>query len=100
MTPGSNCRSGCKERNHRTYGECLRSARVRTTFAATPNNSWDSELELYSKARAEGIQPDSTSTQATMEAIAFSDKHGTAYDAGDTISTMARAGILPEGAVT
>jgi hypothetical protein len=66
----------------------------------TPKNSWDSELNLYAKARQEGIQPAGTNARATMEAIAFSDKHGTAYDAGDTVGTMARAGILPDGAVT
>lgn len=93
---GENCRSGCRERNHRSYAECLRSANVKVNMqvTVTKRNSWDNELETYRSAREQGIQPDSTSLRATEEAIAFSDKHGVAYDAGDKVATLAKAGLL------
>lgn len=97
MSPsGSNCRSGCRERNHRSYAECLRAANVGVNMevSVTRRNRWDTEIEKYAKARAEGIQPEATNLRAIEEAVAFSDKHGVAYDGGDKMGTLQRAGML------
>jgi hypothetical protein len=43
------------------------------------NKKWDSELDLYRKARAQGIQPEGTSTAQIQKAMDVSDKTGHAY---------------------
>lgn len=88
---GDQCRTGCRTRDHRTYGECLRDANPRVTLAATPNNSWDRDIEKYRSIRQEGIQPDTTNPKDVEVAKAFSDKTGVAYDAGDKTTTFLKA---------
>lgn len=43
------------------------------------NKKWNKELDLYRTARAQGIQPDGTSTAKIRKAIDVSDKTGHAY---------------------
>lgn len=78
---GDRCRTGCRTRDHESYAECLRDGTPRVTFQATPNNSWDKELETYRAARVQGIQPDSTRTADIQKAVEASDRTGTAYGA-------------------
>lgn len=40
---------------------------------------WDNEMNLYAKARSQGIQPDGTSTKKIQKALDASDKVGVAY---------------------
>ena len=86
MPLGDNCRSGCKEKNHESYVECLKASNLQiNTGDAGRSESmtakkWDGELEAYRKARAEGIQPSGTTMKAINEAKAASDKLGTAYN--------------------
>ena len=42
---------------------------------------WDAELNAYSVARKQGIQPAGTSMRAVQDAIDKSDKAGKAFDA-------------------
>ena len=79
---GDNCRSGCRTRNHSSYGECLRDANPVVNLKATPNNSWDRELETYRDARSQGIQPATTRLADVHQALDVSDKTGVAFDAG------------------
>lgn len=44
-----------------------------------PSKKWDSELELYRTARAQGIQPDGTSRAKIEKAIDISNQTGYAY---------------------
>jgi len=76
---GENCRSGCRTRDHDTYGQCLRDASPRVTLAATPHNAWDRELNFYKSAREQGIQPSSTKTADIQKALDISDSTGVAY---------------------
>lgn len=46
---------------------------------ATAQKSWDSELDLYASARAQGIQPDATNRRQTQQAIDWSQRTGKAY---------------------
>jgi uncharacterized protein YdaU (DUF1376 family) len=43
------------------------------------NKKWDNELKLYREARAQGIQPEGTSTDKIRKAMDVSDKTGHAY---------------------
>jgi len=88
MALGDNCRSGCTEKNHKTYIECLRASNLQINTgdagrAESPLTAkkWDNELEAYRNARAEGIQPAGTTMKAINEAKAASDKLGAAYNA-------------------
>jgi hypothetical protein len=40
------------------------------------NKKWDNELSLYREARAQGIQPEGTSTAKIRKAMDVSDKTG------------------------
>lgn len=80
------CRSGCKTKDHESWGECLRAAEVRTYhvavskgFDATAQKKWDAELEGFRKATKEGIKPDGTKWKKIDEARRLSDKVGAAY---------------------
>jgi hypothetical protein len=53
-------------------------ANSRLTMSA---KKWDKELALYRTARAQGIQPDGTSTAKIRKAIDVSNKTGIAYGA-------------------
>jgi hypothetical protein len=43
------------------------------------NKKWNNELSLYREARAQGIQPEGTSTAKIRKAMDVSDKTGHAY---------------------
>jgi hypothetical protein len=43
------------------------------------NKKWNNELSLYREARAQGIQPEGTSTAQIRKAMDVSDKTGHAY---------------------
>ncbi|MFK4187279.1 hypothetical protein ACI2L4_25200 [Streptomyces sparsogenes] len=45
----------------------------------TAQKRWDHELDLYRKARKEGIQPDGTTLNKVTEAMRLSDAAGAAY---------------------
>ena len=53
-------------------------ANSRLTMSA---KKWDKELALYRSARAQGIQPEGTSTAKIRKAIDVSNKTGIAYGA-------------------
>ena len=53
-------------------------ANSRLTMSA---KKWDKELALYRTARAQGIQPEGTSTAKIRKAIDISNKTGIAYGA-------------------
>lgn len=83
------CASSCKTQDHRSYGECLRSKNLgvtalestNPTFSRARQKAWDSELDLYESARAQGIQPDTTQRKDIEAAIEFSNMTGKAYNA-------------------
>jgi uncharacterized protein YdaU (DUF1376 family) len=43
------------------------------------NKKWDNELKLYRDARAQGMQPEGTSTAKIRKAMDVSDKTGHAF---------------------
>lgn len=83
------CASSCKTRDHRTYGECLRSQSLAVTglestspsFTREAQRKWDSELDAYAAARKQGIQPASTQRKHIDAAVEVSNQLGVAFDA-------------------
>ena len=82
------CRSGCPTQDHATWGDCLRASNIQMSAgdasskmidAGWTNKKWNKELDLYRQARAQGIQPDGTSTAQIQKAIDVSNKTGHAY---------------------
>ena len=51
-------------------------------FDASREKAWQKELSYYKSARAQGIQPEGTSTAQIRRAVEASNKVGKAYDAG------------------
>lgn len=89
------CRTGCPTQDHSTWGECARSANIRTVWVQhTKGLTLDRErahareLESYRQARAQGIQPKSTKTADIERAVRVSDKYGRAYDAAQPLSVV------------
>lgn len=79
------CRSGCPTKDHKSWGECARQARLNVGYCgqgggdATAQKAWDSELALYRRVRAQGIQPESTNAKHIREAVEASQAAGAAY---------------------
>lgn len=80
--PGEKCRTGCRERTHMSYGECLRAGSVQVAPMWTNSRSIHSELDAYASARRQGIQPAGTSMHQVEAAVRASDETGKAWDAG------------------
>lgn len=51
---------------------------------------WEAELNAYSAARAQGIQPDGTSMKKIQAAVKASENMGKAYDGGTAIASAQR----------
>jgi hypothetical protein len=69
---GENCRTGCQEKNHANYAECLQGANV--TIAATLNsplgaafNQTKTELKQFREVAGDGMVPEGT-TAAKIQA--------------------------------
>ena len=72
----SKCSSGCLTPGvHATWGDCIRSKNLTVSGLESTGNDrttqkkWDKELNLYSEARAAGLQPKSTSTKDSLAAL-------------------------------
>lgn len=89
MPDFTHCASSCKEGNHPTYGACMRSKRLSVTglestnpsFTREASRAWDSELDAYAAARAQGIQPASTKREHIEAAVEVSQQLQTPFDA-------------------
>lgn len=80
------CTSTCLTGDHKTWGECVRAKNLRIAYCRSSVGSdfsaqktWDSELDAYSSARKQGIQPDSTKMPDIRRAVELSDMTGEAY---------------------
>ena len=82
------CRTGCPTKDCASYSACLRGAGIKVAYSnsaggwdATTQKRWDSELDNYRSAVAQGIQPDGTSQAKIDAAVAISDATGSPYRA-------------------
>lgn len=79
---GARCSSACLTRDHRTFGECMRSKNLQLNpnlADTSASKKWDSELESYRNARRQGVQPAGTTQAKVDEAMRISDITGKAY---------------------
>lgn len=84
MALGDNCRAGCRTRDHRSWGECARTAAL-SVYDGARHRNWEGELQAYRDARAQGIQPAGTTMPKIRKALDVSDKRGVAFDAGNPL---------------
>jgi hypothetical protein len=56
----------------------------------TSKKKWEAELNAYSAARAQGIQPDGTSMKKIQAAVKASENMGKAYDGGTAVASAQR----------
>ena len=78
------CSSSCPTRDHKTFGECMRSKnlQLKPNLSNTDRTKkLDSDLQRYRDVRAQGIQPDGTSASKVRKAEEMSQSMGQAYDA-------------------
>jgi hypothetical protein len=80
------CSTGCLTKDHRSYGECMRSKRQMVGFARsaygadkTKDKLHERELSLYKELRDQGIQPDGTGMAKLEFAKRMSEETGMAY---------------------
>lgn len=90
------CTSNCVTQDHASWGDCIRAKGLRIGYCqsaagrdATAQKRWDAELATYKAARAQGVQPEGTSTAKIRAAMDLSEKHGVpfgtpAFDAAKT----------------
>lgn len=84
---GEHCTSGCRTRDHASYGECLRSKSLSvyglesTGNDFTKQKKWDRELDRARNLMSKGVMPRNTFTKALDEAERKSDATGTAFRA-------------------
>lgn len=85
----SKCRAACPTGGHATWGECARAAHIQVPVQESQQHwgngytskTWDKELDSYRKARADGIQPQSTKQKDIDAAVEVSRKVGKQFDA-------------------
>lgn len=96
----SKCRTGCKTKDHASWGECARAARMQVGpgesapamyWGGKPHDSksWDGELNAYQNVRAQGVQPEGTTKDKVDAAVAVSERIGKPYDANTMPPTSA-----------
>lgn len=91
----SNCRTGCKTKDHSSYAECLQAANptINATVTSGLASMWSktkSDLAAYETARRNGIQPEGTTIDKVRQAETASRRLGRPYDA----NTMPPASMI------
>lgn len=61
------CRTGCREGNHASWGECARAANVTVSGDTTVKHQKD--LNDYAYARSIGLQPETSSGADARKAL-------------------------------
>ena len=81
----STCTAGCRYQDCGSYSACLKSKSVSFGANADREKAWNAELNAFSAARKQGIQPAGTSMAKINQAVQLSDMAGVAFNA-DTAS--------------
>lgn len=85
----TNCDEDCFGCKARSLQLATGDAAGNIVSSGTTQKKWDKELGLYKQARAQGIQPDGTSTKQVQKAIDVSNRTGVAYDASSPLRGIA-----------
>ena len=81
------CRTGCRTKDHSSWGECARASRLQLNAGDAkhttkmPTKKWDAELNAYREARSQGIQPAGTSMAKVQKALEISNRTGKPFNA-------------------
>jgi hypothetical protein len=77
------CTSGCRTRNHATWGECVRDKglQIGDINGRPKNKAFDSEQQAYYDARKQGVQPASPLKKDVDRAMRISQADGEAWRA-------------------
>lgn len=83
---GLRCSAACLTKDHRTFGECMRSKSLQLSPAVndaygTGQRAWDKELDNYESAVRQGVEPRGTKQHQIDAAMKMSDATGVAYKA-------------------
>lgn len=75
---GKNCSSSCLTKDHKNWGECVRSKGLQISPAINDNYStkqttWDRDLDHYAKAVSDGLSPAGTQRHQVDAAIKEAD---------------------------
>lgn len=84
LKKGARCSSACLTKDHRTFGECMRSKRLNLNpnlMGTQIQKEWDRELNDYANARSQGIHPQGTTRAKIDEAVRISEETGVAFGA-------------------
>lgn len=88
MELGAKCSSGCRTKDHASYGECLKSKGTRVGWADSVNRvdrthaqKFEGRLDKYRRLRAQGIMPRTTLQRDIDMADVASQENGAAYRA-------------------
>lgn len=79
---GENCSSGCKTKDHASWGDCQRAKNLAVNYTGinTVQKKKDNELSRYQSAIKNGLEPRSTQMKDIVAAEKLSDKAGRAFD--------------------
>lgn len=75
------CTSGCLTRNHRSWGDCVKSKNISINDPGGTGSArkWDGDLQAYADAKAQGIQPSGIDRPSIDRAVRISESDGTAF---------------------
>lgn len=81
LANGNYCSSSCPTKDHRSWGECVRSKGLQLSPAvndlyATRQKTWDRELNSYESAVRQGLQPAGTKQHHVDAAFKEADSVG------------------------
>jgi hypothetical protein len=82
MRKSKACSAACQTKDHKTWGECIRSKGISigpNLMGATENKRGERELQAYRDAKSQGINPDGTTMAKVEEAVRISNETGVAY---------------------
>ena len=69
------CRSGCKTRDHGSWGECARASHIATQrLDGKIDRAFDRETDRYHQAVKDGLDPEACTNRAVEKAYREADK--------------------------
>jgi hypothetical protein len=88
VSAGDKCSSGCRTRDHESYGECLKAKGAQILGAdssrghdRSKSKQFSGRLDKYRELRAQGVQPRTTLQRDIDMADVASNERGEAYRA-------------------
>jgi hypothetical protein len=83
------CRTGCPTQDHENWGACLKASNLELSTGDANNRktmsskAYNNELNAYSDAIRQGVEPATTNMKDIQSAMKLSDLAGKAFDSTD-----------------